>query len=55
MTTLDPHNAYATLINAFEVDPCKADKLIEVLHEASNTKRKLHGLITHPLARRRFH
>ena len=46
MTTLDPQNAYATLINTFEVDPSKADKLIEVLHEASNTMRKLHGFVS---------
>ena len=46
MTTLNPKDAYATLINTFQVDPEKADDLVAVLHEASATMRKLDGFVS---------
>ena len=46
MTTLDPKDNFATLINTFEVKPEDADKLIDILHEASATMRKLHGFVS---------
>ena len=35
MTTLDPSGNYLILINTFEVSPQNADRLVDVLHEAS--------------------
>ena len=46
MISLDPKDGYATLINTFEVEPENADKLVEVLHEATATIRKLPGFVS---------
>lgn len=46
MTTLNPDDRYLTLINTFEVAPENADQLVEVLHEAAATMRKLHGFVS---------
>lgn len=46
MTTLDPTDGYATLINTFEVDPENADRLVELLHAATVTIRKLPGFVS---------
>ncbi len=35
LTTLDPGNDYFTMINAFEVDPENAERLVDVLQRAS--------------------
>ena len=46
MTRLDPKDDYATLINTFEVDPDEADRLVAVLHRASDTMRTLPGFVS---------
>ena len=46
MTTLNPSDNYATLINTFEVDPDNADKLLDVLHKASEPISKLPGFVS---------
>lgn len=46
MTTLDPNNEYFTMINTFEVDPESAEKLMDVLHEASGPIGKLPGFVS---------
>lgn len=46
MTTLDPTDTYATLINTFQVEPENADELVELLHEAASTMRKLYGFVS---------
>lgn len=51
MTTLDPSNDYFTMINTFEVDPENADKLVDVLHEASGPISKLPGFVSANLHR----
>lgn len=43
MTTLDPNDAYVTLINTFTVDPAKADELLAILSEATG-----HGMRQRP-------
>lgn len=46
MTTLDPSDGYFTMINTFEVDSENADKLVDVLHEASGPIGKLPGFVS---------
>ncbi len=46
MTTLDPKDGYLVLINTFEVKPENADKLAEILHEASGPIGKMPGFIS---------
>lgn len=46
MTTLDPSKDYFTMINTFEVEPDNAEKLIDVLHEASGPIGKLPGFVS---------
>ena len=46
MTTLDPGDDYFTMINTFEVEPENADKLADVLHEASGPISKLPGFVS---------
>ena len=46
MTTLDPSDGYLILINTFEVSPENADKLVDVLHEASGPIGKMQGFIS---------
>lgn len=46
MTTLDPNDGYCVLINTFMVSPDKADKLADVLHEASEPIGKMPGFIS---------
>ena len=46
MITLDPKDGYATLINTFEVEPENAERLLEVLHEATATIRKRPGFVS---------
>ena len=46
MTTLDPSDNYAILINTFQVTPENADKLVDILHEASATMRELDGFVS---------
>lgn len=46
MAILDDTNTYATLINTFEVEPEKAERLLQVLHEATGTIRKMPGFIS---------
>ena len=46
MTTLDPSDGYLTLINTFEVSPENADKLADVLHEASGPISRMQGFIS---------
>lgn len=46
MTTLNPSDGYFTMINTFEVDPDNAEKLLDVLHEASGPIGKLPGFVS---------
>ena len=46
MTTLDPKDGYATLINTFEVDPENADKMVELLQEATATIGNMPGFVS---------
>lgn len=46
MTTLNPTDDYFILINTFEVSPENADKLVDVLHEASGPIGKMQGFIS---------
>ena len=46
MITLDPRDNYCILINTFEVDPQNADKLVDVLHEASEPIGRLPGFVS---------
>ena len=43
MTNLDPKAGYCVLINTFDVEPEKADELMEVLSRATE-----HGIRQHP-------
>lgn len=46
MTTLDPSDRYLVLINTFEVSPENADKLVDILHEASGPISRMPGFIS---------
>ncbi len=46
MTNLDPRDDYLILINTFEVKPENADRLVDVLHEASEPIGKMQGFIS---------
>ena len=46
MVRLDPKDGYATLINTFQVVPERAEELLTVLHEASETMRLLPGFVS---------
>ena len=46
MITLDPSDDYLTMINTLEVDPENAEKLVDVLHEASGPISKLPGFVS---------
>ena len=46
MTTLDPQDSYATLINTFVVKPEQADELVKILHEAATVMRRLDGFVS---------
>ncbi len=46
MTTLDPTDNYATLINTFQIQPERADKLVEILHKAAAVMRQLDGFVS---------
>ena len=46
MIKLDPNDGYATLINSFEVEPDRADALVQVLKEATDTMRRMRGFIS---------
>lgn len=43
MTTLDPKDGYVVLINTFDVDPSKAEELLQVLSDATE-----HGMRRRP-------
>ena len=46
MTMLNPSNQHLILINTFEVSPEKADRLVDVLHEASGPISTMPGFIS---------
>ena len=46
MTNLDPRDGYLILINTFEVSPENADKLAEVLHQASGPIGRMPGFVS---------
>jgi hypothetical protein len=47
MAVLDPKDHYAVLINTFEVEPEKADQLVELLQTATTqVMRTLDGVIS---------
>lgn len=45
MTTLDPKDNYATLINTFVVRPERVDEPVEMLHQASTVMRRLDDFV----------
>ena len=46
MTTLNPSDGYYILINTFEVRPENADKLVDLLHEASGPISRMQGFVS---------
>lgn len=46
MTKLDSNDQYLILINTFEVRPENADKLVEILHEASGPISRMQGFVS---------
>ena len=46
MTTLNPSDGYYILINTFEVRPENADKLADLLHEASGPISRMQGFVS---------
>ena len=46
MTTIKPSDEYAILINTSKVTPNKAEELIDILHESSNTMRHIEGFVS---------
>ena len=46
MTKLDPSDGYAVLINTFTIQPEKAEALVKVLAEATETMRTMTGFVS---------
>ena len=46
LTTLDPKDGYTVLINTFNVRPERAEALIKVLAEATDTMRGMPGFVS---------
>lgn len=46
MTKLDPIDGYAVLINTFTVRPEKAEALLALLEEATETMRRMPGFVS---------
>ncbi len=51
MTTLDPKDGHAVLINTFQVKPERAEELLDILHQAAGTMRELPGFVSANLHR----
>ena len=46
MTTLNPEDGYAVLINTFMVQPEKAEALLQVLEDATATMKRMPGFVS---------
>ena len=46
MTTLDPTDGYMILINTFTIEPAKAEVVLKVLEEATDTMRQMPGFVS---------
>ncbi len=46
LTTLNPSDGYAVLINTFRVQPERAEALIKILADATDTMRNMPGFVS---------